>query len=352
MALKRRLTDPAERRAALARELRAAQHREAELRARLADLEPLEAVPLRRPGRPSWRPPGSVTRSFEAQLGDWQPVVEELYDDVRAEWEATPAADRSYLRVMLAVWQDAPGFCERTGLRRDDPPEDVHSMARGPLAAGGGLSSADLVADTLETAGLPLAGFSRALDFGGSSGRVVRVLRAAFPDVEWHACDPNADAVAWAREHLAGIAFQVSPQEPPLAFADGHFDLVYAISVWSHLSEQAALRWFDEMHRLIRPGGVLVPTLQCWQTTQHLAAGGLWALHDVRAAAADLYVHGHHFREIFGPSGDFGVQSPDWGFALMSPEWLVEHLTPAWELLSWRSGALEGNQDLAVLRRR
>ncbi len=26
------------------------------------------------------------------------------------------------MRIRLAVWQDAPGFCERTGLRRADPP--------------------------------------------------------------------------------------------------------------------------------------------------------------------------------------------------------------------------------------
>lgn len=352
VALKRRLTDPTGRRAAILRELQASRRRETALSERLAELAPLEAVPLGRSPRTSWREPGSVTRSFAAQLGDWQPDLEALDAESRRAWEDGAGSDRAFLHVMLAVWQDAPGFCERTGLRRDDPPEHVHAMARGPLAAGGGLSAADLLVDAHETAGIPLAGISRALDFGASSGRVVRVMQAAFPSVEWHGCDPNAGAIEWASEHLPAVTFHVSEQEPPLPFRDAHFDLVYAISVWSHLSERAALRWFDEMHRVVRPGGVLVPTLQCWQTTYHLAVEELWTLRDVRAAIADLYEQGHHFREIFGSGGDFGVVSRDWGFALMSPEWLIEQLTPAWEVLSWRPGALQGNQDLVVLRRR
>ena len=100
----------------------------------------------------------------------------------------------------------------------------------------------------------------RGLDFGCSSGRVVRMLAAALPDVAWSGCDPNAGAVDWASEHLHGIEFFVSPQAPPLELGDGALDLVYAISIWSHFDADAGLRWFDEMHRLLRPGGLLVVT--------------------------------------------------------------------------------------------
>ena len=36
------------------------------------------------------------------------------------------------------------------------------------------------------------------LDFGCSSGRVVRVLATAYPNVSWHGCDPNRPAIEWA----------------------------------------------------------------------------------------------------------------------------------------------------------
>ena len=60
------------------------------------------------------------------------------------------------------------------------------------------------------------------LDFGCSSGRVVRVLAAAYPELDWHGCDPIPDAIEWARENLPGIAFEQSPEYPPLPYADGH----------------------------------------------------------------------------------------------------------------------------------
>lgn len=226
-------------------------------------------------------------------------------------------------------------------------------MARGPLAAGGGFNAADLVADALEAAGTPIDALApaRALDFGGSSGRVVRVLQAAWPEVEWHSCDPNAAAVAWGAEHLPGVNFHLSGQEPPLPFEDASFGLVYAISVWSHLSEAAALRWFAEMRRIVAPGGLLVPTVQSWQTTRHLAEHRLWEPGDIREAVADMYAQGHHFRRTFGPEGDHGVASQDWGFATMSAEWLLRSLTPDWQVLLWRTGAHERDQDAVVLRR-
>jgi methylase of polypeptide subunit release factors len=83
-------------------------------------------------------------------------------------------------------------------------------MARGPIAAAGGLYEADLVFDALASIGVEIAEIGCALDFGCSSGRVVRVLQAAYPDTRWHGCDPNAPAVAWASENLPAVELFVN----------------------------------------------------------------------------------------------------------------------------------------------
>src|SRR5205823_5415503 len=126
-----------------------------------------------------------------------------------------------------------------------DPPDSVHAMARGPLAAGGSISAADMVLEAIGGSEGELPALRRALDFGASSGRVVRVLAADLHDVEWEACDPNAGAIEWAAQEIPGVRFFVSPQEPPLPVPDGRYDLVFAISVWSHFAEDAARAWFD-----------------------------------------------------------------------------------------------------------
>jgi SAM-dependent methyltransferase len=225
-------------------------------------------------------------------------------------------------------------------------------MGRGSAAAGGSMYYADLVADALRQAGLDPAKTSSALDFGCSSGRVVRVLAAAFPDTEWHGCDPIAPAIEWAQANLAGIEFAVSPERPPLPYEDGQFDFVFAISIWSHFAEAAGLAWLEEMRRIVRPGGVLVMTTHGYQSIRHDEERGLRGAGQLAEVSTALYERGFWFKNEFGAAGDHGVTDPEWGTAFMTSEWLLARATPRWHLAAFAPGRVEDNQDLYVLERR
>jgi SAM-dependent methyltransferase len=54
--------------------------------------------------------------------------------------------------------------------------------------------------------------------------------------------------------------FQLVDPFPPTTLPDESFDLVYHNSVFSHLSEDAHLRWLDEFHRILKPGGLMIAT--------------------------------------------------------------------------------------------
>lgn len=100
------------------------------------------------------------------------------------------------------------------------------------------------------------------LDLGCGAGRVTRhwinedgtladVTRVVGTDV-----DPAS--IAWLNAHLAPpLTGIVCGHRPPLPFDDGTFDLVIALSVFTHLDVWWA-EWIAEMHRLLRPGGVAV----------------------------------------------------------------------------------------------
>jgi SAM-dependent methyltransferase len=258
---------------------------------------------------------------------------------------------RNFLVLSYGLWFEVPAVAEKTGLYPAQPPEDVHAMARGPHAAAGGLYEADMVVNALASAGVDSSGIATGLDFGCSSARVVRVLQAAYPRTDWRGCDPNTGAVEWASEHLPGIEFFVSGDEPPLPLADGSLDLAYAISIWSHFEPVLGLRWFEEMRRIIRPGGHLV----C--TTHGLTSVALYASQELRTPeqseeiSEDLYRQGWWYKAEFGEEGDWGVVNPDWGTAFLTPEWLLTQLCPHWRVLEFAPGRNQYNQDVYVLER-
>lgn len=262
---------------------------------------------------------------------------------------ADPATSRM-LTLHAGIWHGIDEVAEKTGLHPERPPEEVHAMARGPLAAAGGLYEADLVAGALGSVGVEIARLGRGLDFGCSSGRVVRVLSAAYPEVHWLGCDPNTDAVAWAKENLPGIEFFVSRNEPPLAMDDSSLDLVFGISIWSHFEPQLGLEWFEEMRRVLTPGGCLMMTTHGLTSVAHYAGNGLRTREQCEEIADALYRQGWWYAPEFGKAGDWGVVNPDWGTAFLSPEWLLAELCPKWTVLEFAPGRNANNQDVYVLQ--
>src|SRR5262245_3061135 len=267
---------------------------------------------------------GPVTDALFARLAESDTTaIEASLDPEETRVLSTQTGiDRRRLLLAFGVHHEVSDVMTKTGLSNATPPDDVHAMGRGPLAAGGTPYYADLVAEGAGRAGQALAPGTRALDFGCSSGRVVRVLQAAFPDVDWYGCDPNREAIDWARANLGGIHFAVSPQEPPLPWPDGQFDFVFAISIWSHFSEPSALRWLAEMRRLLGPGGVLLITTHGFQSVAHARSVGQRSNEQLTEVLAVLYREGHWYKPEFGEHGDHGVVSPGWGGAFLSGEWL------------------------------
>jgi SAM-dependent methyltransferase len=274
-----------------------------------------------------------------------------LNGDEAAQWAVASPEQRKRLALAFGTHLGLPEVLASTGLSNAAPPEGVHAMTRGPSHAGGSYDAADMVIEGLEQSDAPPEAGQAGLDFGCSSGRVVRVLAAAFPDVVWHGREPNARAIAWARDQLPGIDFQVSAETPPLDFGAAGLDFVFAISIWSHFAEAAALRWFEEMRRVIRSGGHLLLTAHGYHSVSFLSAHQLRAPEWLAEAHEGLDRRGYWFYDEFRGRGDEGIENPEWGTCFFSLEWLCSKLMPEWHLVHYAIGRALGNQDLIVLRR-
>jgi len=123
-----------------------------------------------------------------------------------------------------------------------------------------GRRAADAIEAAVAQAGRPIASMRAILDFGCGSGRVLRHWKQLEGRVSVYGTEMNGALVAECRRCVPFAEIGQNRPAPPLAYADGSFDLVYALSVFTHLHEDLQRGWRDELHRVLAPGGLLLVT--------------------------------------------------------------------------------------------
>jgi SAM-dependent methyltransferase len=103
----------------------------------------------------------------------------------------------------------------------------------------------------------------RVLDFGCSSGRVLRHFEEEHKELQWelYGCDVQARAIEWIRRFFPATFNVVCTSTlPHLPFPDGMFDFIYGMSVFTHIKYQWDA-WLLELKRVLKPGGVMIQTI-------------------------------------------------------------------------------------------
>jgi len=122
-----------------------------------------------------------------------------------------------------------------------------------------GRQQAGVIRSAAERNGAPLESAGSLLDFGCGCGRVLRHW-AGLEGPAIHGSDYNERLVGWCAANLSFVTASVNGLAPPIQYEDGQFDLVYAISVFTHLPHDLERAWIDELSRITAPGGLLLLT--------------------------------------------------------------------------------------------
>lgn len=180
----------------------------------------------------------------------------------------------------------------------------------------------------------------RVLDFGCGAGRTVRhFIESGAPGELW-GCDIDADSIDWLRERFAPhLRPFVNYALPPLAQPDEMFDLVYCVSVFTHLSRSWSA-WLLELHRVLKPDGLLLATFMGEGESQTVA-GEAWD----EEAVGMLTLRPGQSWDLGGP------------MILHSPWWIREHWGRLFEILTLSPYGFPGvagvaGHGLVLMRRR
>ncbi|WP_291858076.1 class I SAM-dependent methyltransferase [Marinilabilia sp.] len=99
------------------------------------------------------------------------------------------------------------------------------------------------------------------LDWGCGPGRIIRHLPGLLGD-NWYCygTDYNSKSISWCSKNLQGIEFNNNALEAQLPYPNDFFDAIYGLSIFTHLSSRMHQEWFEELHRVLKPGGVMLVT--------------------------------------------------------------------------------------------
>ncbi|MEM9369778.1 MAG: class I SAM-dependent methyltransferase [Pseudomonadota bacterium] len=96
------------------------------------------------------------------------------------------------------------------------------------------------------------------LDYGCGWGRMTRLLPYYFESEGIYGVDVDPRLIESANSCLPTLTHDVIKSMGELPYRDASFDLIFANSVFSHLSEPSAVFTLGELARILKPGGVLL----------------------------------------------------------------------------------------------
>ncbi|MBU2233080.1 MAG: class I SAM-dependent methyltransferase [Alphaproteobacteria bacterium] len=185
-----------------------------------------------------------------------------------------------------------------------------------------GVSAIQCVNLALQAAGSPVV--NRILDIPCGHGRVLRHLKARFPDAHIDASDLDADGVAFCASQF-GVNPILSTPELTQGNLPGNYDLIWVGSLLTHVGRPTFQRWMAYLTSNLSPTGVAVFSMHgrysaVLNETFPYIARDIWD----GVIQPMFETTGYGYADyVEGDVGLHGVIEADYGISLAKPEIII-----------------------------
>jgi ubiquinone/menaquinone biosynthesis C-methylase UbiE len=144
------------------------------------------------------------------------------------------------------------------------------------------------------------------LEWGCGVSRIIRHIPALVPsNALVCGTDINKTMIDWNKQYIKQVQFSAIGYNPPTHFDDVQFNLVYALSVFTHIQVQQQKDWLAEMHRILSVNGIFLFTTHGKNFESNLSKKEKLILHTEGALTIDYSQKGHRMMSSYNEYESF-----------------------------------------------
>lgn len=178
------------------------------------------------------------------------------------------------------------------------------------------------------------------LEFASGYGRVARYAKHVMPQMEWVSSDIHSEAVDFLKQKI-GISSFPSAHSPSEWQPDRTFDVVFALSFFSHMPDSTFMAWIDKLLASVVPEGLLIFTTHGADSIRMMKTGGMDAAFDD---------HGYFW---YPHSDQRDLESSEYGTSAVSLGYVTEVISQidSAEMVRFQQGFWWNHQDLYIVKK-
>ncbi|MFN3848503.1 MAG: class I SAM-dependent methyltransferase [Spirosomataceae bacterium] len=204
----------------------------------------------------------------------------------------------------------------------------------------------DVMLKLLSDVNIASNSFGKILEFGCSSGRMIRFFHSDSFKKEIWGVDLASEHIYWCQQNLSPINFTTVTLQPHLPFEDNYFDFIYAGSVFTHIDD-LAYTWFLELKRITKKGGIIYVTIHDENTIDYFNK------HQEKIAFQKMILGTKAFKTFSSNNGKiFTVGRSMMSHVFYESSFIKQQLSKIFEIISYVPNSYREYQTGVILKKK